>query len=262
MAQICADGRHDGEPVDFVDGTVFAADEQYISIGTFVEKAPAVSDYTGMGIYYRSIQQRAEDCLTVRDYLWRWDTDWFWCSRALGVQNPVVRAMWPRRYRRSDVYRRMVAFDRRHELTARLARLRGSRPAEPVVQDVEVPVDAMPKFLDIFHREVGIAPVWLCPLRLRADSPWPLYPLEPGQLYVNAGFWSTAPLLPGQADDHHNRLVEDAVHDLGGHKSLYSTVHYSEDEFWQRYNGDAYRAVKAVYDPGRRLPDLYDKVRA
>jgi FAD/FMN-containing dehydrogenase len=262
MAQICADRGHDGEPVDFVDGTVFSADEQYISIATFVDKAPVVSDYTGMGIYYRSIQQRAEDFLTVRDYLWRWDTDWFWCSRALGVQNPAVRALWPRRYRRSDVYRRMVAFDRRHELTARLARLRGRRPPEPVVQDVEVPVDAMPKFLDIFHREVGITPVWLCPLRLRADTPWPLYPLEPGELYVNAGFWSTAPLLPGQADDHHNRLVEEAVHDLGGHKSLYSTVHYSEEEFWQRYNGDAYRAVKAAYDPDRRLPDLYDKVRA
>jgi FAD/FMN-containing dehydrogenase len=49
------------------------------------------------------------------------------------------------------------------------------------------------------------------------------------------------------------------VNELGGHKSLYSTVHYPEDEFWRRYNGDAYAAVKQSYDPDARLPDLYDK---
>ena len=31
------------------------------------------------------------------DYLWRWDTDWFWCSGAFGVQNPTVRRLWPKR---------------------------------------------------------------------------------------------------------------------------------------------------------------------
>jgi FAD/FMN-containing dehydrogenase len=111
----------------------------------------------------------------------------------------------------------------------------------------------------MFHREVGIAPVWLCPLRLRADHPWPLYPLAPDELYVNVGFWSSVPLRPGQPDGYHNRLIEEAVLALGGHKSLYSTVHYPAEEFWQRYNGPAYRAVKRVYDPDGRLPDLYDK---
>ncbi|HEY7225799.1 MAG TPA: FAD-binding oxidoreductase [Micromonosporaceae bacterium] len=262
MGEVCTKRSHDGQSVDFVDGTVFSPDEQYITIGTFVDEAPATSDYTGMGIYYRSLQRREEDYLSVRDYLWRWDTDWFWCSRALGVQSPVVRRLWPRRYRRSDVYRRMVAFDRRHQLSDRVARLRGQRPGESVVQDVEIPIDATAKFLDVFHRDVGITPVWLCPLRLRASTAWPLYPLEPSQLYVNVGFWSTVSLAAGQAEDHHNRLVEEAVHALGGHKSLYSTVHYSADEFWHRYNGAAYRAVKAAYDPDGRLPDLYRKVSA
>jgi FAD/FMN-containing dehydrogenase len=262
MARICTEGRHEGEAADFVDGTIFSPDEQYITVGTFVDDAPGVSDYTGMGIYYRSIQQREQDWLSIRDYLWRWDTDWFWCSRAFGVQQPAVRRLWPRRYRRSDVYRKIVALDRRYQLTARLARARGRRPDEPVVQDVEIPIDATAKFLDVFHREVGITPIWLCPLRLRSPAAWPLYPLAPEELYVNVGFWSSVPLSAGQDDDHHNRLVEEAVHALGGHKSLYSTVHYPSDEFWQRYNGAAYHAVKAAYDPDGRLPDLYDKVRA
>ena len=47
-------------------------------------------------IYYRSIQHPSgekHDRLTIHDYLWRWDTDWFWCSRAFGAQNPTVRRL-------------------------------------------------------------------------------------------------------------------------------------------------------------------------
>jgi FAD/FMN-containing dehydrogenase len=262
MATVCTERVHDGERVDFVDGTVFSPDEQYITLASFVDDAPALSDYTGMSVYYRSIQQRTEDYLTVHDYLWRWDTDWFWCSRAFGVQLPAVRRLWPKRYRRSDVYRRLVAFDRRHQLSARYQRMRGQPQQEAVVQDVEIPVDQTAKFLDVFHRDVGITPIWLCPLRLRSERTWPLYPLEPGELYVNVGFWSAAPLQPGQPAGYHNRLVEDAVSALGGHKSLYSTVHYPAEEFWRRYNGSLYEGLKATYDPGGRLPDLYDKVSA
>ena len=54
--------------------------------------------------------------------------------------------------------------------------------------------------------------------------------------------------------------MEETVSELGGHKSLYSTVHYPADEFWRRYNGAAYAALKGAYDPDGRLPDLYQKV--
>jgi hypothetical protein len=43
-------------------------------------------------------------------------------------------------------------------------------------------------------------------------------------------------------------------------RSLYSTVHYNEGEFWKHYNGPAYRALKRRYDPHGRQPDLYSKV--
>ena len=59
--------------------------------------------------------------------------------------------------------------------------------------------------------------------------------------------------------DHHNRWVEDEVDRLGGRKSLYSTVHYPEDRFWDLYNGPVYRDLKQRYDPGGRLLDLYAK---
>ena len=40
-----------------------------------------------------------------------------------------------------------------------------------MVQDIEVPVDALPEFLDFFHEEVGIEPIWVCPLRNETRMP-------------------------------------------------------------------------------------------
>ena len=83
----CETGEWDGEAVDFVDGVWFREDESYLTIGRFVAEAPYTNDYTGQKIFYRSLQTRREDYLTTHDYLWRWDPDWFWCSRAFGAQN-------------------------------------------------------------------------------------------------------------------------------------------------------------------------------
>jgi FAD/FMN-containing dehydrogenase len=258
-----------GPDADFIDGTVFSPDELYLTLGTFADEAKHVSDYTGQKIYYRSIQDRnvsprwlnagtaPADVLTTHAYLWRWDTDWFWCSRAFGVQNPLVRRVWPAAKKRSDVYRHLVALDKRTQFSARLDRWRGKPPREDVIQDVEVPVERLPEFLEFFDREIGMRPVWLCPLR--AQDTWPLYPLEPGRTYVNVGFWGTVPIPPGRLPEHHNRLIEREVARLEGHKSLYSTAYYTRDDFWRHYDGATYRRLKEEYDPGGRLLDLYDK---
>ena len=167
--------------------------------------------------------------------------------------------MWPRRYRRSDVYRRLVALDHRLGLTAALNEGRQRPAREDVIQDVEIPVERGADFLTFFGRDVGMSPVWLCPLRLRGDRDWPLYPLKPGEVYVNFGFWGQVPLPPGRADGYYNRLIENQVGALGGHKSLYSTSFYAEDDFNRLYNVVAHEALKQEYDQAGRLPGLYDK---
>jgi FAD/FMN-containing dehydrogenase len=259
VAEVAASGSYDGHRADFIDGTAFSLDEMYLTIGAFSDVAPWISDYTRGRIYYQSLRGPREDFLTISDYLWRWDTDWFWCSRPFGVQRPVVRALWPRRYRRSDVYRKLVALDRRHGVTRKLDQRRGKPQTEMVVQDVEIPVEESAAFLRYFLTDVGMNPVWMCPLRLRGEMTWPLYPMRPGQVYVNFGFWGTVALPPGASDGYYNRRVEDKVTELGGHKGLYSTSFYPREEFWARYNGPEYAGLKRTYDPKGRLADLYDK---
>jgi FAD/FMN-containing dehydrogenase len=263
ISQIMETREYEGVRVDGLDGTAFQPGEYYLSLATWTDRvAIAPSDYTGQDIYYRSIQRLAaagsgQDALTMHDYLWRWDTDWFWCSRAFGAQHPVVRRFWPRRYKRSDVYYRMVQFDRRLHVGAWLDRRRGNPEGERVVQDVEIPVERLGEFLDWFDHEVGMRPVWLCPLT--AAKKWPSYPLEPGEVYVNVGFWGNVGVGPEAPNAPRNRAVEAKVHELDGHKSLYSEAFYDRETFDRLYDGDNLARVKDRYDPGQRLTSLYDK---
>jgi FAD/FMN-containing dehydrogenase len=268
VAEVTATRSWAGETVDAMDGVMFSPGEAYLTLGTFTDDAPQVSDYTGQDIYYRSLRRRTHDALTTYDYLWRWDTDWFWCSAAFGVQHPVVRRIWPARWRRSDVYHRLVRLEHRHGVAARIDRLRGQPARERVVQDVEIPLDRTAEFLRWFARTVGMTPVWLCPLRLREPSgpgsarAWPLYPLRPGQDYVNIGFWGSVPIAGGAADGDVNRLIERKVSESGGHKSLYSDAYYDRESFDRLYGGATWRAVKDRYDPDHRLTGLYEKAVA
>jgi FAD/FMN-containing dehydrogenase len=260
IERVCGDRMYDGEAVDFVDGTWFSSNECYLTLGTYTKTAPSASSYTGQQIYYRSIQSRDEDWLTTHDYLWRWDTDWFWCSRAFGAQNPRLRRVWPSRWRRSDVYWKLIGLERKYGVKHRLDARHGKPPEEEVIQDIEVPVTRLAEFIEFLDARTGIQPVWLCPLRQRDPAAvWDLYPLDPDTLYVNVGFWSTAPLPAGAGDGYHNRAIEEMVRDLGGRKSLYSTSFYPEDEFWETYGGDTYEVLKKTYDPDGRLLDLYAK---
>jgi FAD/FMN-containing dehydrogenase len=259
VAQIMATQEWDGEDVDYLDGVLFSPTESYLTLGTRTDHHGPASDYTGAQIYYRSIQQRHRDVLSTHDYLWRWDTDWFWCSGAFGVQHPLIRQLWPARLRRSDVYWKIVALANRFDLENRWEVWRGRPRRERVIQDVEIPLERTAEFLRWFVEQVGIEPVWLCPLRLRGERTWPLYPLEPGRAYVNVGFWSSVPVAPGGTGSNTNRAIEHQVDAVGGHKSLYSDSFYSREEFEARYGGQHYTALKQRYDPDQRLLDLYAK---
>lgn len=260
IEEVVATGEWAGRRVDGLDGVAFAPDELYLTLARWTDEPGPTSDYTGRHVFYRSLQQRTHDLLTMHDYLWRWDTDWFWCSRAFGVQHPVVRRLWPRRFKRSDVYWRLVALDRRLHVADRLDRRAGRPQAERVVQDVEVPVDRLAEFLAWFDTEVGMRPVWLCPLRLRGDRTWPTYPLQPGTTYVNVGFWGNVAVGPDAPQAPRNRSIERHVHELGGHKSLYSEAFYDRDTFDDLYDGANLAMVKKQTDPDDRLTGLYDKV--
>jgi FAD/FMN-containing dehydrogenase len=100
-------------------------------------------------------------------------------------------------------------------------------------------------------------PVWLCPLF--AAKKWPTYPLRAGEVYVNVGFWGNVGVGPDAPHAPRNRAIEAKVHELDGHKSLYSEAFYDRETFDRLYDGDNLARVKDRYDPDHRFTTLYDK---
>jgi FAD/FMN-containing dehydrogenase len=245
--------------LDFVDGTIFSGGEMYLTLGRFTGSAPYTSDYTYERIYYRSIRERSEDYLTAHDYIWRWDTDWFWCSKNLLVQNPVIRRLVGRRRLNSTAYTKVMRWNSRVGVTSFLFRLAGKNP-ESVIQDVDLPIGRCAEFLAFLLREVGVLPIWICPIRVYdPKASFPLYRMDSQTLFVNFGFWDVVKDPVKRAPGHYNRKIERKVAEMGGIKSLYSDSYYPEDEFWRLYDKPAYDALKARYDPQKRFKNLYEK---
>jgi FAD/FMN-containing dehydrogenase len=248
----------DGD-ADFVDGVVFDRGTLVLTEGRFADEAPATSDYTFENVYYRSLLARERDWLTVRDWLWRWDTDWFWCSRNVGAQHPLLRRLYGRSRLNSRTYQRIMRWNARLGLTRALDRLRGGH-AEPVIQDVDIPVASAGRFLAFLLDEIAILPIWTCPITPSpAAGRFALYPMTPSARYVNFGFWDVLRRRERHPPGHFNRRIEVMVAECGGIKSLYSDSYFAREDFDRIYGGAAYRALKARYDPQGVFPELYDK---
>lgn len=260
LERLCRENRQTGT-ISYIDSVIFDKNDSIITLGEFVDEAPFVSDYKYMNIYYRSLQQKTEDYLTVKDYIWRWDTDWFWCSKHFFMQNKFMRLLLGKFVLKSTAYWKIRHFFNNNPLALKLLEsVKG--PEESVIQDVQIPIKNAEAFLDFFQKEIGIKPVWICPtMCYRQDVQYPFYKMVTDSLYINFGFWDALPVYKGNGQDplFYNKKIEKKVHELEGNKSLYSRVTYTEEEFWKIYDRKLYASLKQRYDPQGILRDLYQK---
>ena len=249
--------NHVQGPIAYIEGSIFDKNDLTITQAEFIDEAPFVNNYHYMKIYYCSIQKKKTDYLTVLDYIWRWDPDWFWCSKFFLMQNPVLRFLLGKFMLKSSVYWKIKRLTHRNLIIKYLVKL-FDKPSESVIQDVGIPIEDAPEFLDFFHNHIGIKPIWNCPIMAYSnDVRYSLFNVDPSQLYINFGFWDTVP--SEKEDGYYNRLIERKVCELGGIKSLYSNSFYTEQEFWDIYDQPLYRSLKKKYDPNGVLSDLYTK---
>ena len=242
---------------DFIDGTIFSPQRLLITLGRLCGSAPYTRDYTFEKSYYKSIAERSEDYLTISDYLWRWDTDWFWCSKNVMAQNSFFRKfIFGKERLGSRTYTKIMRWNSRAGLTRRIEGLRGLQ-AESVIQDVDIPLPRAAEFLDFYAANISLWPQWVCPIAPGAGR-FSLYPVR-SEWYVNFGFWDVKRTREAHPPGHFNRMIEKKVSELGGIKSLYSESFFSEPDFARAYGGDSYRSLKMKYDPQGVFPALYEK---
>jgi len=256
---------------DFVEGVCFAPEKYVLVTATLSDEKPNTKILCRMP-YYKKLLHRNTATLSMRDWLWRWDADWFWCSKFYGMENPFLRFIGrlgnPPFMLQSKRYRKILAWWRQNKIQDKLNMLRKkfNKPeylAEFVIQDVEIPFANCTEFLDFYEETIKIHPFWICPIVPQKNAEqWSLYSMKPGELHLNFGFWQSVVISKDTPRGFVNRKLEQKVASLGGRKSLYSDCFFPEDEFWQIYNGQYYREIKSKYDPQNKFSDLYKKTVA
>ena len=241
--------------VDFIEGLFYSPTRLLLTVARFTERAPEVADILRRDIFYKLIEERPDVYLTTKDYLFRYDPDWFWNLPESGAYR-IFRRYAPASMRNSGFYKRYI--DGKNRWLRRLGLWRDDGE-EPLIQDWEVPwqhAAELTRFA-LDNVELGGRPWIVTPIRTPATPT--LYPVRADTLYYNLGCYCQVKKPRGKGDYYYTRILDRKCFELGGVKMLYSSTFLSQAEFDRVYNGAAYARLKEKYDPGRRLPSLFEK---
>jgi FAD/FMN-containing dehydrogenase len=240
--------------VDFIEGLFYGCDRLFLILARFADRVPRTDDILRHDIFYKLVTREPDVYLTTRDYLFRYDPDWFW-NLPESWPYRLFRRYAPASLRNSGFYKRYTGFKNRLPALP----WRPADDEEPLIQDWEVPWERAGELLNFAFSEVDLAgrPWVATPIRTPASPT--LYPVRPGALYFNLGCYCQVKKQPQRGDYHYTRIMDRKCFELGGIKMLYSSTFLDEAEFDRIYNGAAYRELKKKYDPQGLLRTLYDK---
>ena len=241
--------------VDFVETLMYAPARLLLMTSRWEEaSAEPPEDIVRSQVFYTRVSRPGELLLSAKDYLFRYDPEWFW-NIPETLPYRLLRRHAPLPLRHSGFYKRWL------HLQERLG-IKKNDGKELLIQDWEVPWDKAADLLRFALREVDLdGKPWLS-VAIRTPVSPTLYPLRPGELYFNLGCYCRV-RKSAEGDFHATRVLDGKCLELGGLKMLYSTSFMDEATFDRTYNGEAFRALKAKYDPHGRFPTLYEKcVRA
>ncbi len=249
----------DNHSVDYIDGLVFAKDEMYIVIGRFTDDAPFTSDYR-KEIYYKSFQTKEKDYVTTYDYLFRYDFDWFWCSKYFGLENKFIRMLWGKKRLHSGIYNKIMRWNAKHKVTDKIRKIIpvvGGKQTESLIQDFEVPVEQAAEFINFMLDEVGIVPMTAAPIQSYKKTPYTMFAMDPETIYINVGFYDSFPST--KPEGYYLKKIEKKAQKMKLKKMLYSLSYMNQEEFWDMFDEKGYNILKKTYDPNNTFLGIYEK---
>jgi FAD/FMN-containing dehydrogenase len=254
--------------IDFVESLMYAGDpgtgkpDRLLAITSRFDAAPAAGrsaeDIVRKSVFYKLVSQPGTLWLTTKDYLFRYDPEWFW-NIPDGFFYGLLRRWAPTSMRHSGFYKRWLHLQEKWGIQQNDGK-------ELLIQDWEVPWDKADEMLTYAMRKVDLdGKPWLAVV-IRTPATPTLYPIRKDTLYFNLGCYCRVPkpdAAEGKGDFWATRLLDQKCLESGGLKMLYSTSFMEEATFDALYNGAGQRALKAKYDPQGRFLTLYQKcVRA
>ena len=256
---------------DYVDGILFSKDHGVVITGTLADELPDshhVQTFSGAWDpwYYlhvadktRSADGPVTDYIPLAEYLFRYDRGGFWVGAGAFE---YFKKLVP-----FNRYTRWFLDDFLHTRMMYRALHSSGESARFVVQDLALPYSTASDFVDFTSDNLGIWPLWLCPLRRpqtptfhpHTTTPAPIKLEREDEDMLNIGVWGWGPADQAVFASK-NRELETRLRELGGMKWLYAHAYYGEDEFWDIYGREWYDGLRHKYQ-ATALPSVYDKVK-
>ncbi|KAI3392553.1 hypothetical protein diail_5524 [Diaporthe ilicicola] len=263
---------------DYVDGILFSKDHGVVITGQMTDEKPAAAPVRTFSRardpwFYMHVQERTssssssssppdDEYIPLAEYLFRYDRAGFWVGRAGWTYFKLVPFSRLTRWFLDDFLHTRMLYRALHG---------SGESARFIVQDVAMPFSTTSSLVDYTAGELGIWPLWLCPLKRRAPPTFHPFTTTPGRdkdkeeeddMMLNVGVWGWGPSDHGEFVAA-NRALEAKVRELGGMKWLYAHTYYDEPEFWDMYGGRGwYDALRRKYKADEAgLPSVYDKVK-
>ncbi|PNP76113.1 hypothetical protein FNYG_10671 [Fusarium nygamai] len=259
--------------VDYVDGILYSKDHGVIITGELTNTKPHDSptrtfSNAGDPWFYLHVKEQTEtlppsstviEYIPLGEYLFRYDRAAFWVGRQGYTYFKIVPF---------NRFFRWLLDDYSHTRTLYHA-LHASRISDQfVVQDLALPYGTAEAFINWVDSELGIWPLWLCPLRgCRTPT---FHPVTKGssdtgteismsEPMLNIGVWGWGP-SDRERFNAKNKALEKKLMELGGRKWLYVHTYYTEEQFWELYDRPWYERLRERYF-ATTLPTVYDKVK-
>lgn len=241
------------EGEDTVEGIVYAPDDILVIRGRHTNRpnSPVVRFNRHWDEwYYKRIHRTREMCIPYFDYCFRYNYGSFWMANyvldMLGGDNFLTRLL-------------IGAFlDTKHLFavlhSSKLTDLGRMR----IIQDLYIPRDRAVEFLEDVERDIGVYPLWLCPIK--GTNSQVLASHHGKEEFINVGIYGRPRNFPFKAGEIHSRLIDSLIR-YQGRSMLYAQTWHTRGQFQAIY-GEALEEVEDVrrkYGEGCFF-DLYQKV--
>lgn len=244
-------------PATYVDSILFAKDRGVVMSGTLTDQTSPAASFRQRrdDWFYLHAEKicgrhgRYEESIPIRDYLFRYDRGGYWMGQH-ALQFLKIPFVEPVRTVLDGLLHTQPMYNFLH--TTNLSQ-------RFFIQDLSMPQKRTVELLEYLDDELGVYPVWLCPLPAGADDKFAPSSLPTDQV-INVGVWGV--LRRNQTDFVQiNRAVEAKVKTLGGRKVLYAHAYYSPEEFWAIYDHRWYTQLRKKYRAESVFLDIYEKIR-
>lgn len=218
--------------IDFLDGTIFSPTEFVLITGKISNTRDNNLTMYGTGLdipYYLRVRQGYRGYFNYHDYVYRWDVDGYYSMYDDSIAFRLFRQKW---FRQLFFHHRLMRESRlRTIFKPFVTGLRNNNgQIEADVGDFMIPRVKSKQFFDWYDREIGLYPIYICPITFTRRSPF----LQCGRDAIDfgVGYGVTQNRMDSKTL---LRKCMRQTYRLGGDMLKYVSVYQNPEEFWSFY---------------------------